>query len=81
MVIRQRVAGCDNPSCSLLIFRRFLNKELTDGHISQLLSSGKTKLIKGFRGKKDNAFDAMLVFDRDFNVTLAFPERKPRRGR
>lgn len=81
VVIRQRVAGCDNPSCGLMIFRRFLNKELTDGHISQLLSSGRTKLIKGFKGKKDNAFDAMLVFDRDFNVTLAFPERKSRCGR
>lgn len=80
VVIRPRIAKCDNPSCGLLIFRRFLNKELTDGHVTQLLSSGRTKLIKGFKGKKDNAFDAMLVFDRDFNVTLAFPDRKAPRG-
>ena len=53
-----------------------LNKELTDGHIEQLLSSGRTKLIKGFKGKKGNSFDAMLVFDRGYNVTLVFPDRK-----
>lgn len=81
VVIRPRVAKCDNPSCGLLVFRRFLNKELTEGHIAQLLSSGKTRLIKGFRGKSGNAFDAMLIFDRDFNVTLAFPDRKTPRGR
>lgn len=77
VVIRAKTARCDNTSCGLLVFRRFLNKELTDGHIGQLLSSGRTKLIKGLKGKKGNSFDAMLVFDSDYNVTLAFPDRKP----
>ena len=76
VVIRAKAARCDNTGCGLLVFRRFLNRELTDSHIEQLLSSGRTKLIKGFRGKKGNSFDAMLVFDGDYNVTLAFPERK-----
>ena len=59
----------------------FLNKELTDSHIEQLLSSGRTKLIMGFKGKKENSFDAMLVFDGGYNVTLAFPDRKTSRKR
>ena len=81
VVIRAKTARCDNTTCGLLVFRRFLNKELTDGHIEQLLSSGKTKLIKGFKGKKGNSFDAMLVFDGGYNVTLAFPDRKTSRKR
>lgn len=81
VVIRAKTARCDNASCGLLVFRRFLNRELTDCHLEQLLSSGRTSLIKGFRGKKGNTFDAMLVFDSDYNVTLAFPDKKTsRRG-
>lgn len=74
--IRPKVAKCSNESCGLLVFRRFLNKELTDQHFGQLFSSGATRLIKGFKGKKGNAFDASLAFDREYNVTLVFPEKK-----
>ena len=81
VIIRAKTARCDNPSCGLLVFRRFLNKELTDGHIELLLSSGRTGTIKGFKGRKGNSFDAMLVFDSDYNVTLAFPDRKASRRR
>ena len=74
--MRQKVAKCSNESCGLLVFRRFLNKELTDQHFGQLFSSGATRLIKGFKGKKGNAFDASLAFDKEYNVTLVFPEKK-----
>lgn len=74
--IRPKVAKCSNESCGLLVFRRFLNKELTDQHFGQLFSSGATRLIKGFKGKKGNAFDASLAFDKEYNVTLVFPEKK-----
>lgn len=76
VLIRAKTARCDNTACGLLVFRRFLNKELTDGHIGQLLSAGATGLIKGFKGKKGRQFDARLVFDSDFNVTISFPDRK-----
>lgn len=74
--LRPKVAKCSNESCGLLVFRRFLNKELTDQHFGQLFSSGATRLIKGFKGKKGNAFDALLAFDKEYNVTLVFPEKK-----
>jgi DNA topoisomerase-3 len=71
IVIRHRVAKCDSDKCGLVVFRKFLNKELTDQHLAQLLSSGTTKLIKGFRGKRDASFDAKLTFDKNFNVVFA----------
>ncbi|NDV81557.1 type IA DNA topoisomerase [Bacteroides sp. 51] len=72
VVVRSKHAKCDNEKCGLLIFRKCLNKELTDQHIGQLLSSGSTELIKGFKNKKGNTFDAKLVFDSDHNITFSF---------
>lgn len=76
VVLRQKVARCDNAACGLVIYRSQLNKELTDQHIQQLLSSGKTRLIKGFKGKKGNCFDAYVTLDKDYNTTLSFPPRE-----
>lgn len=74
VIVRAKTARCDREGCGLLVFRRFLNKELTDQHLEQLLSSGSTRLIKGFKGKKGVAFDASVAFDADFNLTLSFPK-------
>ena len=78
IILRQKLAKCNNEGCGLLVFRRFLNKELTDQHLAQLFSSGTTKLIKGFKGKKGTAFDAALAFDKEYNVTLSFPKPQVR---
>lgn len=76
IIIRHKLAKCDSEKCGLLVFRRFLNKELTDQHLEQLFSSGKTKLIKGFKGKRSDSFDAKLAFDKNFNLTFSFPPKK-----
>ncbi len=76
VMIRPKVAKCDNPECGLLVFRKVLNKELNEQHLEQLFSSGATKVIKGFKGKKGNSFDAAVAFDDEFNVTLAFTDKK-----
>ena len=59
----------------------FLNKELTDRHLEQLFSSGSTRLIKGFKGKKGCSFDAALTFDDSFNLKLSFPKPKGAKGK
>ena len=74
MVVKSKVAKCDREGCGLLVFHRFLNKELTDQHLEQLFSSGSTRLIKGFKGKKGVAFDASVTFDAGFTLTLSFPK-------
>ena len=76
VTIRPKIAKCDNPECGLLVFRKVLNKELNEQHLEQLFSSGATKVIKGFKGKKGNSFDAAVAFDEEFNVTLAFTDKK-----
>ena len=81
VIIKSKVAKCDHEGCGLLVYRRFLNKELTDQHLEQLFSSGATKLIKGFKGKKGVSFDAAIVFDEGFNLKLSFPKPKGGKGK
>lgn len=42
IIIRSKVAKCDHDGCGLLVFRRILNKELTDIHLEQLFSDRKS---------------------------------------
>lgn len=76
IILRSKVAKCDQDGCGLLVFRRILNKELADSHLEQLFSSGSTRLIKGFKGKKGVSFDAAITFDTEYNTVFSFPKTK-----
>lgn len=78
VLIRHRLAKCDNETCGFVLFRKFLNRELTDEQMCGLVKSRKTKLIKGFEGKAGKTFDARLKLDKNFNVALDIPENKPK---
>ena len=71
-----KVAKCSNVDCSVTIFRNKSDKQLTDKQITELVSTGKTELIKGFKNRDGKVFDASLAFDGQFNVTFVFPEKK-----
>ena len=81
IIVRSKVAKCDHDGCGLLVFRRILNKELTDNHLEQLLSSGSTRLIKGFKGKKGVPFDAAITFDTEYNTVFSFSKNREGRKR
>lgn len=69
-----KIARCSNADCGLKVFRTVCNKELTDKQIMELLTKGKTGIIKGMKGKSGKPFDASLAFDTGFNVTFVFPD-------
>lgn len=58
-------------------FKTFLweKKQLTDSQIADLVTKGKTSLIKGFRSRDGKPFDAYLTFDKDFRTVYGFPPR------
>ena len=74
--IYSKVAKCDNPDCGLTVFRQKAGKNLTDDQMNQLLTNGKTELIKGFTSKQGKKFDANVAFDDNFNTIFVFEERK-----
>lgn len=71
-----KVAKCNNDGCGLIVFRNKSDKQLTDKQVTELVTTGKTGLIKGFKSKAGKPFDASLAFDDQFNVVFVFPEKK-----
>ena len=74
-----KVAKCSNVDCPLTVFRNKGEKQLTDSQIADLVTKGRTALIKGFRSKEGKAFDAYLTFDKEFRTVYEFPPRTDRR--
>ena len=70
-----KVAKCSNVDCGVTIFRNKGDKQLTDSQITDLVTKGKTSLIKGFKSKEGKAFDAHVAFDKDFRTVYEFPPK------
>ena len=69
-----KVVRCDNKECGLPIFRQKAGKDLTDEEIKELLTQGKTGVLKGFKSKQGKKFSAIVTFDSDFNTQFIFPK-------
>lgn len=75
-----KVAKCSNVDCSLTVFRNKGEKTLTDSQISDLITKGRTSLIKGFKNKDGKTFDAQVTFDKDFRIVYDFPPKSKGKG-
>ena len=75
-----KVAKCSNVDCSLTVFRNKGEKTLTDSQISDLVTKGRTSLIKGFKNKDGKTFDAQVTFDKDFRIVYDFPPKSKGKG-
>ena len=77
MQFYKKVVKCDNPACDMHIFREKAGKELTDTQLKDLIRDGKTGIIKGFKSKQGNSFDAVVTLNREtYQTEFLFPERK-----
>ena len=76
MQFYKKVVKCDNPACDCHVFREKAGKELTDAQLKDLLTEGRTGLIKGFKSKQGNSFDAVVRLNDQFETEFSFPERK-----
>jgi DNA topoisomerase-3 len=65
-----KVANCADANCGLVVFRSVSEKQLSDGQITDLLTKGKTAVIKGFKSKTGKVFDAALTFDGNYKLML-----------
>ena len=77
MQFYKKVVKCDNPACDCHVFREKAGKELTNDQLKALLTDGKTGIIKGFKSKQGNSFDAIVKLNPEtFQTEFSFPERK-----
>ncbi len=69
--------GCSGwrEGCKFVIWKTIAGKRITEANVKQLLKSGKSNLIKGFKSRKETEFDAYLKLE-DGKVVFAFPPRK-----
>ena len=76
MIFFDKVVKCSDTACSVTIFRNKSEKHLTDRQVTELITNGKTDVIKGFKSKNGKLFDASLVFDEQYNVVFDFAQKK-----
>lgn len=69
--------GCSGykEGCKTLIPFEFCGKKLTDAQVKQLLTKGKTPVIKGFV-LEGNKVDGIVALDDDFQMILQQSEKK-----
>ncbi len=71
-------AGCSRfkDGCTFSIWGEMNGKKLAEDHIRQLVTKGRTGLIKGFKKKDGTAtYDACLILTDDFKLRLEFDKR------
>ncbi len=71
----QRGAGCNRwkEGCTFSLWRETYGKELSDEQIKELVTNGRTEVIRGFQKKSGNGtYDARLVLNPEFKVRLEF---------
>ena len=81
VTLYQKVAKCGNVDCRLTVFRNKSGKDLSDNQIKDLLTKGKTGVIKGFKSKENKSFDATLMFDDAYKTVFSFPQKKSHAGK
>jgi len=65
--------NCTNEECKYVLWAKQFGKELTITQITDLLTKGKTREIKGFKSTKTNKkYDAALQLNADGTISLMF---------
>ncbi|PMC08738.1 type IA DNA topoisomerase [Hoylesella timonensis] len=80
--IYAKVAKCRHEGCDFHIFREVCGTLLTEDYIRDLLTTGRTPILKGLTSKAGNKFNARLVLNEDYTTSFEFENRKGKqRGR
>lgn len=70
--------GCTEfkNGCKFGIWKEIANKKITHKNVEDLITKGRTSLIKGFKGKSGNEFEAYLVLDNELKTAFEFNNNK-----
>ena len=80
--IYAKVAKCRHESCDFRIFREICGILLSEDNVRDLISSGRTPVLKGLTSKAGKQFNARLVLNEDYTTSFEFENRKGKqRGR
>ena len=78
--IYTKVAKCRHEGCDFHIFREVCGTLLTEDNIRDLLTTGRTPILKGLTSKAGKKFNARLVLNEDYTTSFEFENRKGKQG-
>ena len=80
--IYAKVAKCRHETCGFHVFREVCGIHLSENNIRDLISSGRTPILKGLTSKAGKKFNARLVLGEDYTTSFEFENKKGKqRGR
>ena len=80
--IYAKVAKCRYETCGFHVFREVCGIHLSEDNIRDLISSGRTPILKGLTSKAGKKFNARLVLGEDYITFFEFENKKGKqRGR
>ena len=80
--IYAKVAKCSHESCGFHVFREVCGIHLSEDNIRDLITTGRTPILKGLTSKAGKKFNARLVLGEDHTTTFEFEGKKGKvRGR
>ena len=80
--IYAKVAKCRHETCGFHVFREVCGIHLSEDNIRDLISSGRTPILKGLTSKAGKIFNARLVLGEDYATSFEFENKKGKqRGR
>ena len=80
--IYAKVAKCRHETCGFHVFREVCGILLSEDNIRDLISSGRTPILKGLTSKAGKNFNARLVLREDYTTSFEFENKKGKqRGR
>ena len=77
--IYAKVAKCRHETCGFHVFREVCSIHLSEDNIRDLISSGRTPILKGLTSKAGKKFNARLVLKDDYTTTFEFEQNKKRK--
>ena len=77
--IYAKVAKCRHETCGFHVFRDVCGIHLSEDNIRDLISSGRTPILKGLTSKAGKKFNARLALKDDYTTTFEFEQNKKRK--
>ena len=74
--IYAKVAKCRHETCGFHVFREVCGILLSEDNIRDLISSGRTPILKGLTSKAGKKFNARLVLGEDYATSFEFENKK-----
>lgn len=77
--IYAKIAKCREEACDFRVFREICGTFLSEDNIRDLITTGRTPILKGLTSRAGKKFNARLVLKEDFSTSFEFEEGKKRK--